>query len=106
MQAVKLLRELCLIRSCHLPLLLLIILLLFLSVLLVYLLTVKTQRANFSSVLTVDLLELNKQNVRNITCGDLLFEDTQQVKIVHFTPNVTALYQFGILSGIEVELVG
>ena len=66
----------------------------------------KTLRANFSSVLTVNLLELNKQNIKNISCGDLSEEDTQLVDVVdYFTPNVTASYQYGILSRIEVQLV-
>ena len=33
----------------------------------------KILKANFSSVLTVDLLELNKQNIQNISCGDHLY---------------------------------
>ena len=55
----------------------------------------RIRRANFSSVLIVDLLELNKQNIKNISCGDLLEEDTHLVDVVdYFTPNVTASYQF------------
>ena len=66
----------------------------------------KFLKANFSSVLTVDLLELNKQNVQNISCGDHLYRDTQQVDVVdYFTPDITATYQFGVLSRIEVQLV-
>ena len=62
--------------------------------------------ANFSSVLTVDLLELNKQNIKNITCGGLSDKDTQQVDVSdYFTPNITASYQSGILSRVEVQLV-
>ena len=63
-------------------------------------------RANFSSILIVDLLELNKQNVKNISCGDLSDEDTLQVDITdYFNPNVTASYQSGVLNRIEVQLV-
>ena len=67
---------------------------------------ISTVTANFSSVLTVNLLELNKQNVNNISCGDLSNTDTQQVNVSeYFIPNVTAFYQSGILSRIEVQLV-
>ena len=60
----------------------------------------------FLSVLTVDLIELNKQHIKNITCGDLKDTDTQQVDISgYFTPNITAIYQSGILSSVEVQLV-
>ena len=63
-------------------------------------------RANFSSILVVDLLELNKQNIKNISCGDLSDEDTLQVDITnYFTPKVTALYQSGVLNRIEIQLV-
>ena len=64
--------------------------------------------ANFSSVLTVDLLELNKQNIKNISCGGWSDKDTQQVDtsdFFNFTLNITASYQSGILSRIEVHLV-
>ena len=67
----------------------------------------RTLLANFSSVLTVDLLELNKQNINNISCGGLPDKDTQQVDVIdYFTPNITASYQSGILSRVEVQLVG
>ena len=70
----------------------------------------KTHSANFSSVLTVDLLELRKQGVQNITCGDLATSDTLQVNVKdYFTPNATASYLSGVLSRIEVywtNLVG
>ena len=64
--------------------------------------------ANFSSVLVVDLLELSKQNIKNITCGDWSSKDTQQVDITmkrskYFTPYVTATYQSGLLSHINVH---
>ena len=60
----------------------------------------------FLSVLTVDLIELNKQHIKNITCGDLRDTDTQKVDFSDFfTPDVTAIYQSGILSRIEVQLV-
>ena len=69
-----------------------------------------THLANFSSVLTVDPLELSKQDVQNITCGDLATKDTLQVKVKdYFTPNVTASYLSGVLNRIEVywtNLVG
>ena len=46
-----------------------------------------THLANFSSVLTVDLLELSKQDIQNITCGDFATKDTLQVNVRdHFTP--------------------
>ena len=67
----------------------------------------RRSRANFSSVLTVDLLELNKQNIKNITCGDFTDTRTQQVDVSDFfIPNITASYQSGILSRLEVHLVG
>ena len=60
----------------------------------------------FSSVLTVDLIELSKQHIENISCGDLKDNDTQKVDLSDFTtPNVTAFYQSGILSRVEVQLV-
>ena len=64
-------------------------------------------RVNYiSSVLTVDLIELGKQHIRNITCGDLKDNDTQPVDVTgYFTPNITAIYQSGILSSVEVHLV-
>ena len=63
-------------------------------------------QTNFSSVLVVDMLELNKQNVKNITCGDLSDMNTLQVDVIdYFTPTVTASYQSGILSRVEVRLV-
>ena len=66
-----------------------------------------SEGANFSSILTVDLLELNKQNIKNITCGDLTYKCTQQVDVIDFfIPNITASYQSGILSRLEVHLVG
>ena len=66
----------------------------------------KILKANFSSVLTVDLLELNKQNVQNISCGDHLYKYTQQVDVInYFTPDVTATYQSGVLNRIVVQLV-
>ena len=66
----------------------------------------RTLLANFSSVLTVDLLELNKQNIRNISCGGLSDNDTQQVHVSDYFPfNITASYQSGILSKFEVQLV-
>ena len=66
----------------------------------------RTLLANFSSVLTVDLLELNKQNIKNISCGGLSDKDTQQVDVSdYFTPNITASYQSGILNKVEVQLV-
>ena len=70
----------------------------------------KTHSASFSSVLTVDLLELRKQEIQNVTCGDLTTSDTLQVNVRdYFTPNVTASYLSGVLSRIEVywtNLVG
>ena len=66
----------------------------------------KILKANFSSVLTVDLLELNKQNVQNISCGDHLYRDTQHVDIInYFTPIIMASYKSGVLIRIEVQLV-
>ena len=60
----------------------------------------------FFSVLTVDLIELGKQHIKNITCGDLKDNDTQKVDVDnYFTPNVTATYQSGNLSKVEVLLV-
>ena len=64
--------------------------------------------ANFSSVLTVDLLELNNKNVRNITCGEFKDFDTLEVDVRrkisdYFTPNITAIFQLGVLSMIRVQ---
>ena len=61
------------------------------------------EMANFSSVLTVDLLELNHKNIRNITCGDIREYDTLEVDVTrkiseYFTPNITATFQLGVLS--------
>ena len=63
---------------------------------------------NFSSVLTVDLLELNNKNVRNITCGEFKDFDTLEVDVRrkrsdYFTPNITAIFQLGVLSIIKVQ---
>ena len=56
------------------------------------------QIKNFSSVLTVDLIELGKQHIKNIICGDLKDNDTQQVNVSrYFTPNnITATYQLAV----------
>ena len=64
--------------------------------------------ANFSSVLTVDLLELNNKNIRNITCGDFREYDTLEVDVTrktseHFTPNITATFHLGVLSITKVQ---
>ena len=64
------------------------------------------QQANISSVLTVDLLELSKQNIRNITCGDLKTKYTQLVDVTiveYFIPSLTAYYQNGLLSRIKLS---
>ena len=58
-------------------------------------------RANFSSVLTVDLLEINKQIVKNISCGDLSHTDTVIVGD-YFCPSVITTYQLRLLKKIEV----
>ena len=65
----------------------------------------KTMLANnFSSVLTVNLLELNKQNIQIITCGDPQTEATLKVDIQDiFTPNVNASYLSGMLSTVDVH---
>ena len=66
------------------------------------------EMSNFSSVLTVDLLELNNSNIRNITCGDLREYDTLEVDATrktseYFTPNITATFQLGVLNIIKVQ---
>ena len=73
-------------------------------------LNINTRVANFSSILVVDLLELSKQKIHNITCGDLSDTDTQQVDITlkhdeYFTSHVTAIYQLGILNSIKVDWI-
>ena len=61
---------------------------------------------NFSSVLTVDPLELNKQNIRSITCGDISEKVTLEVNIKeYFTPSVIASYRLGTLNKIEVDWI-
>lgn len=64
--------------------------------------------ANFSSILTVDLLELEKQGISSISCGDV---GTNEEKLVSditvwdiFNTEITAVYQFGALTNIEVQL--
>ena len=37
--------------------------------------------ANFSSILTVDLTQLEQQNIRNISCGDTLIRDSVSVQV-------------------------
>ena len=68
------------------------------------------EMANFSSVLIVDLLELNNKNIRNITCDDLTEYDTLEVDVTrkiseYFTPNITATFQLGVLKVQWTKLV-
>ena len=43
--------------------------------------TIDSVFANFSSILTVDLTQLEQQNIRNISCGDTLIRDGVPVKV-------------------------
>ena len=64
-----------------------------------------TGLANFSSVLTLNLLELDKQDIQNITCGDLLYKNTLHLNYRnYFYLNVSVSYISGILSRIELHL--
>ena len=64
--------------------------------------------ANYSSILTVDLLALEKQNITSITCGDvvtymrILVSDIKVWDPVNTM--ITAIYQLGDLTSIEVQV--
>ena len=64
--------------------------------------------ANFTSILTVDLTQLQEQNVAEIDCGDIGTFDSVPVSLqldVPSRPNVTAVtvtYQSSMLINIEV----
>lgn len=65
-------------------------------------------RADFSSILTFDLLELRNQNVTKIACGDIVVTQEKSVinlmdTIVEPQPTVTATYQRGMLTNIRVQ---
>ncbi len=61
--------------------------------------------ANFSSVLSVNLFELENQNVTKITCGgDVATFKEKLVADMVIMPNVTAIYQHGTLTSIQVQL--
>ena len=63
--------------------------------------------ANFSSVLTVDLLELENHNITSLTCGDAsIYEEKLVTDIIWDLVNakITAIYQIGVLTSIEVRL--
>ncbi len=60
--------------------------------------------ANFSSVLSVNLFELENQNVTKITCGDFASFKEKLVADMVIMPNVSAIYQHGTLTSIQVQL--
>ncbi len=63
--------------------------------------------ANFSSILTVDLLELETQGITSITCGDVSAYEEKMVSdiTVWDLTEITAMYQLGALTSVEVHLV-
>ncbi len=68
----------------------------------------ESNMANFSSILTVDLLALEKQNITSITCGDVITYMRILVSdIIVWDPVNTiiiAIYQFGVLTSVKVQL--
>ena len=73
--------------------------------------TISQDLANFSSVLTADLVQLQQQNITSIVCGDPGAMAVTPVGVqvlqpsIPRTPNittVTATYQSGILNRIKV----
>ncbi len=60
--------------------------------------------ANFSSVLTVDLLELENQDITSITCGDVVTHEEKLVSDIIFNTKITANYQLGVLTSMKVQL--
>ena len=63
--------------------------------------------ANFSSVLTVDLLELENHNITSVSCGDAsTYEEKLVTDIIWdlVDTKITAIYQIGVLTSIEVRL--
>ena len=63
--------------------------------------------ANFSSILTFDLLELDNQGITSITCGYVsTFEEKQVTDIIMDLVNtkITANYHIGALTSIDVQL--
>ncbi len=68
-----------------------------------------SNHANFSSILTVDLLQLLNQNVTKIECGDAVLNEEKLVLdlvdgVVKLEPKVTATYQKGVLNNIQVQV--
>ncbi len=68
----------------------------------------ESDMANYSSILTVDLLALEKQNVTSITCGDVVtYMEILVSDIIVWDPvntMITAIYQLGVLTNVEVQL--
>ncbi len=63
--------------------------------------------ANFTSMLTVDLMELENQNITSITCGDVATYEEKLVSDIILdlvNTKITANYQLGVLTTIEVQL--
>ena len=68
-----------------------------------------SDRANFSSILTVDLLGLINQNVTKIVCGDIATTQEKSViqlvdEVVKLQPKIRATYELGILTDVQVQL--
>ncbi|XP_064402540.1 uncharacterized protein LOC135348282 isoform X2 [Halichondria panicea] len=70
--------------------------------------SLESNMENYSSILTVDLLALEKQNITSITCGDVITYIRILVSdIIVWDPVNTiiiAIYQFGVLTSVKVQL--
>ena len=78
----------------------------FLSVQLVTVSDMETP-ANFTSMLTVDLQELENQDITSITCGDVATYEEKLVSDIILdlvNTKITANYHVGVLTSIEVQL--
>ena len=63
--------------------------------------------ANFTSMLTVDLQELENQDITSITCGDVATYEEKLVSDIILdlvNTKITANYHVGVLTSIEVQL--
>ena len=64
--------------------------------------------ANFSFILTVNLLALEKQNITSITCGDVVtYMRILVFDIIVWDPVntiIVAIYQLGVLTSVKVQL--
>lgn len=70
--------------------------------------SLESEMANFSSILTVDLLALEKQNITSLTCGYVVaYEEIMVSDILVWDPlntMITAIYQLGVLTSVEIQL--